>query len=123
MGDRVLFICKSDTGWTPAVYAHWEGENARKIIEAAIPRLRAGDEGYSIAAIAAAAWNFSNRGKETGYVSVSIIDAPADLKPATLRGDYNHGDAGVWVIDVEGGVATQYRTHGEGESFTFKFKQ
>lgn len=108
MGDRTLVICVDDGGdITPAVYAHHLGSDTADLIREVAPRLREGDPSYSIAAVAAHFWKAADSGH--GYVSVGILPAPDKIDEATLRGDYNHGDAGVWVINVDTGNVQQYK--------------
>jgi hypothetical protein len=122
MGNRVLVLC-TDDGKTAdaAVYAHWLGDGAVDIIKETAPRLRKKDASCSAAALCAAIWRHADMGH--GYVSVGLLPAPPDLETATLRGDYNHGDAGVFVVNTTTGEVRQflsYRSSRDAMSFSIE---
>lgn len=110
MGDRVLvtFTAGNDKP-TPAVYMHWSGQEAADYIKEAAPLFRKGDPSYAVARFC----GFCH-GKIDGILSLGILDGPADARTETLK-SYSHGDAGVYLVNVETGDVKA--AGGYGKSF------
>lgn len=107
MGDRVKVICKNVYGASPAVYAHGLGHDAQEIITEAWPNMRHGDASYASAALCAHFVKRATYAYAPHEISVGLYPPPKSMAPEFLASpDYNCGDAGVFVVDVDTGVVT-----------------
>lgn len=96
MGDRVLVTFTDDgKSHSPAIYMHWNGEDAAKMIRDAAPLFRRGDEAYSAARFC----GFCHTQIE-GSLGLGLLSGP---KPETDWEEYSHGDAGVYIVNVSTG--------------------
>lgn len=111
MGDRVLvtFTDKDNTDYTPAIYMHWAGDAAAELIRNAQPMLRRGDPSY-----AAARFCGECHKSLTGELGLGLLDAPKPSEPGFAWEDYSHGDAGVYVVNVDTGEVACHAGYGEG---------
>lgn len=104
MGDRVIMKVKSGNEVSPAIYGHWCGINAEKLIRGAAPKMRKGDVPYAAAALAAHVFN-ENDSKDGRFVSVGLLD----------KDEESHGGAGVYIVDIDTGQVSC--TDGYGKPF------
>lgn len=118
MGDRVKVVCRSVYAVSPAIYAHWLGSEAKEIIRGAWATMRHGDARYASAALCAAFVREATRKDAPHEISVGLYGPPANLSREFLTGEYNPGDAGIYVVDVDTGLVENFRRYGD-EDATF----
>lgn len=107
MGDRVLVAFTDDDGtsYSPAVYMHWGGSDAADMIKAAVPHMRRGDALYAAARFCGEC--HKQLPGVTGLGLMAGPDAGADWD------EYSHGDAGVYLVDVNTGKVDARGGYGE----------
>ena len=109
MGDRAIVVIPDAAC---ALYLHWDGSRVAEILLTAAPSMRASDPDYAMARLIAAAC------RQVGpHYGVGVGPAPEDLEPATMK-SYSHGDAGVFVVHIEGekkGTVDCYGGYGFGD--------
>lgn len=98
MGDRALIVVKDGNEYAPcAVYLHWGGNNAPKLIGEAIEYMkgREGDPEYATARLV----GIAHERTKPHNTSLGVLPAPeiADIENGFT--EYSHGDAGVAVWD------------------------
>lgn len=112
MGDRALVTFKSGKSFSPVVYLHWNGSECADWIKAAASRYRKGDESYSAARFAGYCHE-----QIKGNLSLGLLDSPDEESQADWN-KYSHGDAGVFIVDVDTGVVEAHG--GYGKSFVLE---
>lgn len=107
MGDRVLVtFTTNDNDYTPAIYLHWQGHKAAEMIREAQPLMRKNDPAY-----AAARFCGFCASQISGVLGLGIVPGPS----AEVDWDeYSHGDAGVYVVNVETGEVQCHGGYGMG---------
>lgn len=110
MGDRVLVGFKSGGDYSPTIYMHWAGSDAAKMIADAQHLMRKGDASYAAAQFCGYA--ASKISSTTGLGLLDALDGTKGLA------DQSHGDAGVYVVDVDTGEVS----HGGGYGEPFQMK-
>lgn len=111
MGDRAVFVChRSRSKFSPAVYVHWQGHAAKSLLESAAPRMRTGDTSYSAARLCGVIHEQSD-----GNCGLGLLGPPTDWTRATSRA-FSHGDAGVFLIDVDTGLVECFNGYGFDDS-------
>lgn len=106
MGDRAIVVFRDADSVSPGVYLHWDGYRAYDLLRAAAPRMRKGDAGYSAARFAGVCHEHI-----AGNLSLGLLPPPRGTTPDLLA-DYSHGDAGVFLVDVDTGDITCYGGYG-----------
>ena len=108
MGDRALVTFHTtDTYYSPAVYLHWCGSDVPEMLVDAAPKLRKGDPDYSAA-------RFCGHCHEqlSGNTGLGLLDGPSPgdmpLSEYCEVGQYGHGDAGVFFVNVQTGEVRQF---------------
>lgn len=115
MGDRVLITFKTTdkatktTDYSPTIYMHWAGEGAKQMLLNAAPALRRGDIGYSAARFCGECHK-----SLVGVTGLGLFAAPDPTKPDFDWNEFSHGDAGVYVVDVQTGKVTAHGGYGTG---------
>lgn len=102
MGDRALVVFTEGEGrHGPSVYLHWSGNDVGELLTRAAPNMRAGDAGYACA-------RFVGHCHEQipGGLSLGLFNTPEDGRPDS------HGDAGVFIVDVNTGEVVTYGGYG-----------
>lgn len=117
MGDRALVVChKGRSDFSPAVYTHWNGHKVGELLDKAQHVMRKGDTSYASARLAG---TFHENIK--GMLGFGLLPAPASWEEATSE-DYSHGDAGVFMVDVDTGLVECFNGYGfedtkQGEAY------
>jgi hypothetical protein len=112
MGDRVVVTFTDDgTSFTSGVYMHWAGAEAPEMIRKAAPRMRRGDAGY-----AAARFCGECHAALAGNLGLGLLPPPVVHDAGVDWTDYSHGDAGVYIVNVQTGVVDAHG--GYGKAFT-----
>jgi len=102
MGDRAIIVVKSDDQiGCCGVYLHWCGCEALTMLSEAIPRMRKGDQDYSIARLIG---EFHN--KLDGNTGLGVWPAPTKEDFENGFKAYTEWDAGVIVYDCSTGKVT-----------------
>ena len=92
----------------PAVYLHWDGDRVKELLLKAQDRLRRNDVEYSTARFVGVCHE-----EIDGNTGVGTWSAPASVDD--LRdSDYSHGDAGVFLVNVESGAVEHLEDSGFG---------
>ena len=102
MGDRSVTVFRDQQDYSPGVYLHWNGSQTADYIKAASKQFRAGDAYYSAARFCGYCHTMidSNRG-------LGLLPPPPDGDKTDWSYDgYGHGNAGVFIVDVETGEVT-----------------
>jgi len=96
MGERVLFQVVKNDQFSPVVYCHWSGDEARDICERLMIRMgcRSSDLQYTAARLVQECIN-----NDKGNLSFGIWNADR-----VLTEEDAHGDGGVILIDVSDGL-------------------
>lgn len=107
MGDRAIVYFKSGSSdAAPGVYLHWDGHKVKQLLEEAIPRMRSGDPGYSAARFCGVCHE-----NIEGNRSLGLLCPPPDFEENTLKAG-SHGDAGLFLVDVDTWEARCYGGYG-----------
>lgn len=116
MGDRAVVVFHSSGYYSPGVYMHWAGSEVPRLLVAAKPVLRAGDPSYAAARFCGVV-HMDSPDSRTG---LGLLDAP---KLEQLQsGQYSHGDAGVFVVDVDTGDVQQFNGYAPHDGPELKWK-
>lgn len=107
MGDRAIVVFRDGDDFSPCVYLHWNGMEVPKWLENAVPRMRNGEVGYSAARFCGVCHE-----KIDGNCALGILPPPKDMQEATSD-DFSHGDAGVFIVDVNTWEVRNYNGYGE----------
>jgi hypothetical protein len=114
MGDRAKIVCKSVFKASPTIYVHWLGNRVQEILTEAWPDMRHGDSTYASAALCAAFVRHGMTGSKPYQISVGLYPPPENLTPGYLLGhDFNPGDRGVFIVDVDSGLVEIFDPHPE----------
>ena len=109
MGDRVLItFCANEPGYSPCIYMHWRGAEAAQMIRDAQQYMRKADPTY-----AAARFCGECHKAIPGALSLGILDAPPEDADTAALTELSHGDAGLYVVNVETGEVTCYGGYGD----------
>jgi hypothetical protein len=109
MGDRAVIIVTNNNGDAPvAMYLHNGGCGVGALLAEAAPKMRAGDADYARARLCGVAHERSG-----GILGLGLFAGPKDLEPATLK-NFSHGDAGVFVVNVDTGDVETFGGYGWG---------
>ena len=104
MGNRaiVLFTSNTEGDISPAVYLHWHGSNVKAWLRDAALTMRIGSTDYASARFCGYCAS-----KIEGGLSLGLFAPPANLLPETLK-SFSHGDAGVFVVNVDTGIVSNH---------------
>jgi len=113
MGDRalVVFTDRNETNYSPVVYLHWGGSDVLSLLEAASPRMRTGDVCYSAARFIGVCHEQMN-----GHRGLGIFNSPTgdDAREVIRSDDFSHGDAGVFLANVDTWIVQAWHGYGFG---------
>ena len=101
MGERALIVFKDGNGYSPSVYLHWNGYEVGAMLTNAAQGLRSGDAGYACARFVGYCHE-----QIPGGLSLGLINTPEGGRPVS------HGDAGVFIVDVNTGEVETYGGYG-----------
>ena len=116
MGDRAIVTFRHHVKlsggrefdkFSPCIYLHWAGRRVRQLLEKALPVLRTGDESYAAARFC----GVCHAEEHESGLSIGLSHAPKDLDEATSE-DFSHGDAGVFIVDVDTWIVTCVNGYG-----------
>lgn len=81
--------------YSPGVYLHWGASDVFNCLIGALPRLRAGDPGYSAARFCGVI-----HAELSGNTGIGLLNVPTadDIQGGFT--EYTHGDGGVIVVDT-----------------------
>ena len=110
MGDRVVItFTDDDESFSPAVYMHWNGQEAPDMIRAAQPVMRREDSSYSAARFCGECHKAVR-----GVTGLGLVDAPVGSEAFPIDwNSYSHGDAGVYVVNTTTGEVKCHGGYGE----------
>jgi hypothetical protein len=105
MGSRAVVVFVDGDKTSPGIYLHWDGHKVQELLEAALPRLRHGDAGYSAARFCGVCHE-----RIPGNLSLGLVDAPS----RDDSGGYDHGvfyvDVRTWEVDAcRGGSVIRFK--------------
>lgn len=107
MGDRALVICHiGRKELSPVAYLHWHGSAVGRFIEAAIPQMRRGDVSYSFARMIG-----TFHTQIEGNCGLGCFNSPDTFAECEAK-DFSHGDAGVFLLDVDTGMCECFNGYG-----------
>ena len=103
MGERALVLFRGGDRYSPSTYLHWHGHLVGELLADAAPSMRHGDESYCCA-------RFVGHCHEQieGGLSLGVFNTPEDGRPSS------HGNAGVFIVDVNTGEVETYGGYGFG---------
>lgn len=152
MGDRAVIVFKSADDLSPAVYLHSKGSQVQYLLEEALPTMRTADVDYSCARFIGVCHDNmrGNHGLgvfNTPELLLTAEEAQAlddehgagtqerdnamrklmdDYRQRAIKhiksDDYSHGDAGVFLVDVDTWLVECYNGYGleDGEGHCSK---
>jgi len=103
MSDKATFVFKQGDTYSSGVHIHIFGSNAVELLREGAPHLRMGNAAYSCARFA----GFLHT-KISGRLGLGIDPPPKPEDIANDFWDFNPGDKGVFVVDVETGEVTNF---------------
>jgi hypothetical protein len=105
MGDIAIVHFKDSVEVSPAIYLHWGGSEVGKLLRKC-KELMAGRRDVPYAAA-----RFVGLAHEDipGPLSLGIWNAPGRRLAEIRKDSYSHGDAGVFIVDVD---TWEVETHG-----------
>ncbi len=111
MGDRAIVVFyekhrDNEYRFSPGVYLHWGGSEVHSLLQEALPRMRRGDASYSAARFCGVCHENID-----GNLSLGLLPAPSSWEEATSE-SYSHGDAGVFLVDVQTWVVRCFNGYG-----------
>lgn len=116
MGNRatVIFVNKTHTEISPAVYLHWNGgpESVYPFLAELDRRDVRADQEYECARFIGIIAEYQEQEHYTPY-SLGVSNGPAQIKAATLA-KYDPGDNGIYVVCRDTGAEAVDRWHDKG---------
>jgi hypothetical protein len=106
MGNRALVVFHNGIEYSPTVYLHWDGSNVPELLARWAERMetRMGDLSYGTARFVGICHDAIDGPLSLGIWNTTHAKLPSQAGFKKYWQEHGHGDAGVFVVDVQDGA-------------------